>query len=329
MPNMENFLVYEDFQYQLVSHVLVLGFGAMLAGLVYFALTSRSVAPKYRLAHYLGCVVMVSAALILYNQYDSWDGAFEFSRSGEAAAWYNPELARTGDAPDLVPPGGAEYELDDSPSEGSQATRDGVFSNGFRYMNWTIDVPMLQIQLLVAIGATGATFCRNAVKFTVAGLLMIYTSYVAQFFEPALSTWVEWEQGVTMFWLFYALGWGAYLYILATVYESVFKKTSHMHPKARDVMRGIWWLFLISWTVYAVAIAMPAISFTSHGVVWRQYLFTAADIVSKVIFGAMIGRVVLYQSAAEGYEPAIAELGWGDHEASAGAHEGDPHGAPA
>ncbi len=106
-------------------------------------------------------------------------------------------------------------------------------------MNWTIDVPMLQIQLLAIIGVAGATFLRSAAKFVVCGLAMIYFSYVAQFFEGG--------------------------FILYSVKTDVFNNVSHMTLRAQKIMRGIWWLFLGSWTGSAVAIAMPAIAFNAGG----------------------------------------------------------------
>lgn len=301
MPNMENYFIYQDYQYQLVSHILVLGFGAMMAGLVYFILTSRSLMPKYRISSYLGCVVMVSAGLILWTQYKSWDQAFVYVENGDQSGWVNQE------AVGLRPETGEGEALSSVVAEGTPTGR--LFSNGFRYMNWSIDVPTLQIQLLAVIGVAGLTFVRNAIKFTIAGLAMIYFSYAAQFFEYGFAPWID-SGATTWFWVFYVLGWVAYLYILYAVYTSVFQQTSHMHPRAQGVMQGIWYLFLVSWTVYGVAIAIPAFAFNVHGAVWRQFLFTSADIVSKVIYGAMLSQVALYQSAAEGYEPAIEACQW-------------------
>jgi len=317
MPNMENFFLYEDYQYQLVSHILVFGFGAMVAGLVYFAITASSIHPRYRISNYLGCVVMVSAGLILYTQYNSWTKSFRLARVGSSAVWYHPALGVDADGVPLMPPSDPSLSPEEiiakrsnAGTEAALASSGSVFSNGYRYMNWTIDVPTLQIQLLAVVGLAGASFLRNAIKFTVGGLAMIYTSYVAQFYEPAFAPGADWAYGQTMFWVFYGLGWLAYVYILYAVYTGVFKQISHMHPRAQNVMKGIWRLFLVSWTVYAIAIAMPAIAYNTHGAVWRQFLFTFADVVSKVIFGAMIGRVATYQSAAEGYLPAIESCDW-------------------
>jgi hypothetical protein len=47
--------------YQMVAHVLTLGYAVMLAGLFYFILTMKTVAPKFRTSSVLSVVVMVSA----------------------------------------------------------------------------------------------------------------------------------------------------------------------------------------------------------------------------------------------------------------------------
>lgn len=54
------------------------GLGAMVAGLIFFAYTVWSTKPKYRTSSYLGIVVMVSAALIRWTQYQSRPSAFTY-----------------------------------------------------------------------------------------------------------------------------------------------------------------------------------------------------------------------------------------------------------
>lgn len=303
MTNMENYLIYQDFQYQLIAHVLVFGLGAMVAGLIYFAYSIASTAPKYRLTSYLGSVVMVSAALILWTQYQSWVNAFQ----------YVPDAIAEGEGGYVnVNMGDNILGLSDSAEIPENSAGAKAFSNGFRYMNWTIDVPMLQIQLLAIIGVAGATFLRSAVKFTIGGLAMIYFSYIAQFFEWGFHPDLGDGSARVYFWVFYLLGWVAYLYILFAVRQDVFSQVGHLTPRGQKIMQGIWWLFLGAWTAYAIAIAMPAIAFNQAGAVSRQFIFTFCDVVSKVVYGAMLARVALFQSAAEGFEPAKSETQW-DH----------------
>ncbi|MDF9796827.1 ABC-type xylose transport system permease subunit [Catalinimonas alkaloidigena] len=69
---------YSEMAYQMVSHVLTLGYAVMFAGLLYFVLTIKQVAPRYRTSSILSVVVMVSASLLLYVQAQNWTTAFVF-----------------------------------------------------------------------------------------------------------------------------------------------------------------------------------------------------------------------------------------------------------
>jgi hypothetical protein len=59
-----------EMSYQMVAHVLTLGYAVMLAGLLYFVLTIKTVAPRFRTSSVLSVVVMVSAFLLLFKQAD-------------------------------------------------------------------------------------------------------------------------------------------------------------------------------------------------------------------------------------------------------------------
>ena len=115
------------------------------AGLVYFLATASRVSPRYRLSSVISGVVMVSAVLEIGQLYLIWSSGFR----------YIDGLWR--------------------PAEGY------LFSNGFRYVNWSIDVPMLLTQVLVVLGLTGRAFWGEWWKLTIAGLLMVWTGYFGQF----------------------------------------------------------------------------------------------------------------------------------------------------
>ncbi|MEM6854209.1 MAG: bacteriorhodopsin [Planctomycetota bacterium] len=283
MPNMENYFAYESYQWEAASQILVFGFACMIAGLVYFLATAHMVAPKYRMSSYLSGVVMVSAALILYNQSQSWDNNFV----------YDAEAAKFVATASL----GAE-------AQGQ------TFSNGYRYLNWAIDVPMLLIQILFVVPlAAGRKAFPLAVKFAVFGTLMIGFSYVAQFFEHGFNPAAPDATAKTLFWVFYLLGWLAYFPILYYIYTGVFKGIDdRLSPRAAKLTKGIWILFLVSWTIYGFVIAIPAVWWDASGAVWRQYLFTIVDVTSKVIYGAMLGQVAMIRSAEDGYEPAVKSM---------------------
>lgn len=261
--NLENILLYTPLQHDLISHLLTLGVGAMAVGFVYFVITMRRSAPEYQPSSVLSAVVMVSAFLILFRQLQGWEAAFAFD--------------------------GTVWRLTDS-----------TFSNGFRYLNWSIDVPCLLTQMLFVLNVTPAKFRNTRNRFVAAGLLMIYTGYIGQFFQLSSIPWF-------MLWGFISTIF--FVYILYMVGNIIFRNREHMTPQARSTMGTIWWVLLISWTLYPLAYLVPLgwQFFPAWGAwagVTRQFLFTMADIFSKVIYGVLLGSVALNLSAADGHEPA-------------------------
>lgn len=255
-PNIENYFTYSATHYEMITHIFTLGVGCMAAGLVYFLVTAQFTHPKYRLTSYLSGVVMVSAALILYNQLNLWESAFTFD--------------------------GTKYVLTDV-----------TFNNGYRYVNWSIDVPMLLTQMLIVLGISGAAFRKKFIAFTLAALLMIWTGYYGQYFEVYdFNTFMIWGAISTVF----------FVYINYLVGMTVFRNLHKQPENTRFYWKALFWLLIISWTLYPIAYLMPWISPTESGMVVRQYIFTTADISSKVIYGVILGRIATLKSAAEGHE---------------------------
>ncbi len=260
--NMENLFSYTSMQFDIVRHILTLGVGAMAAALVYFLATAKDVSPKYRLSNWLSAVVMVSAALILFNQQMVWTSAFNWN--------------------------GALWELGDK-----------TFSNGYRYVNWSIDVPMLLTQLLIVLGVTGKAFNKKFVGFTVGGLLMIWTGYIGQFYEVIdIPNLLIWGAISTVF----------MVYICYLVGMSIFKNLYTQPKEVQGRIKAIFWVLIISWTLYPLAYLVPWFAPTEWGMVARQIMFTTADIVSKVIYGIILGQIATIKSAKEGYGMAMNTL---------------------
>jgi bacteriorhodopsin len=262
MINFENMFSYSPMAYEMVAHVLTLGYAVMAAALFYFVLTMRSVAPKYRISSVLSVVVMVSAFLLLYAQKASWTEAFTFNAT---TGLYEPSV------------------------EGDR------FSNGFRYLNWLIDVPMLLIQILFVVEL--ARQRRNAMLFwfSLSGSLMILTGYIGQFYETTNTTaWLVWGFISTVF----------FVHVLYLMYKVIADGKRELPAPAARVMGAIWWLFLVSWMLYPGAYLMPLFLNSEAGVVGRQITYTVADISSKVIYGVLLSYAAMLRSQADGYKEA-------------------------
>lgn len=254
--------------FELVSHVLTLGYAAMGASLLYFILTKNDNSPKYRPSSVLSVVVMVSAFLLLYAQQLSWNEAYV-----------------------LV---GNEYVA----AEGAK-----LFTNGFRYLNWLIDVPMLLIQILFVAGIVGAAFKSYLRNFALSGVLMILTGYVGQFYEPGranenLTMWLVWGIISTLF----------YIVVLVLITRVIKEGTANMKgSKGQAIFAFILPLFYVAWTIYPVAYVMPLfIDQLGFGVAIasQQVLYTIADVASKVIYGVLLNIVSTILSEEEGYKQA-------------------------
>jgi len=205
-------------------------------------------------------VVMVSAVIELGLLALRWSNAF---------SWNGSEYASTGD----------------------------LFSNGFRYMNWSIDVPVLLTQLLIVGRITSLAFRRRWASSVIAGLGMIWTGYFGQFDEIA---------GGAQFWVWGAISTVFYFWLLYVAWQTIRDaKATAPNDDIRRLFGSVWILFLVSWTIYPLAYLMPQISFTTEGVVARNMIYSFADIASKAVYGIMLAIIAQKLSALRGYQPAI------------------------
>ncbi len=267
----ENMFSYSATQYEIILSVFTLTAAVFAAVLVYSLATARFISPRYRLTSYLTGVVMVSAVIELGLLAMRWSSAF---------SWDGSLYVLAGD----------------------------LFSNGFRYMNWSIDVPVLLTQLLIVAGITGATFLKRWASFVVAGLAMIWTGYIGQFDEI---------DGGAQFWLWGAISTVFYLWLLYVAWQTIRDARATAPEGIGKLFGAVWILFLVSWTIYPLAYLMPQISATADGVVIRNLIYSFADIASKAVYGILLAVIAQKLSARAGYGPAIeAEEAFAEPEAA-------------
>jgi len=260
---------FSEMAYQMVAHVLTLSYAVMLAALFYFVLAIKGVAPKYRMSSILSVVVMVSAFLLLYVQANNWTSSFKFDI--ERGRYY------LGNGSDL-------------------------FNNGYRYLNWLIDVPMLLFQILFVITLKRSSFSSIRNQFWFSGAGMIITGYIGQFYEVTnLVAFAVWGAISTLF----------FIHILYLMKKVINEGKEGIPLKAQQTLNSIWVLFLVSWMLYPGAYLMPHLLgieggfFNESGVVGRQITYTVADICSKVIYGILLTNVAVILSKHEGYKPEV------------------------
>jgi bacteriorhodopsin len=258
---------YTEMAYQMSAHVLTVGYAVMLAALFYFILTMKTVAPKYRVSSVLSVVVMVSAFLLLMIQQQNWTSAFVFD--AEAGL----------------------YVL---------GSGNDQFNNGYRYLNWLIDVPMLLFQILFVVSLTTSSFSSVRNQFFFSGTLMIVTGYIGQYYEVTNPTlFLAWGAVSTVF----------FVHILLVMKKVITEGQQGAPEQAQRYLGMIWKLFFVSWMLYPGAYLMPYLfslglepAMSEAAVVGRHMTYTVADVSSKVIYGILLTLTAQEMSKADGYE---------------------------
>jgi bacteriorhodopsin len=208
---------------------------------------------------------MVSAGLLLYQQSVNWNSSFDFDAT-RGMYILQPE----GD----------------------------LFNNGYRYLNWLIDVPMLLFQILFVITLTKSSFSSIRNQFWFSGVMMIVTGYIGQFYEVS---------NLTAFFVWGAISTVFFFHVLWVMYKVIQEGKEGIPEEGKKVLQNIWILFLVSWMLYPGAYLMPHLLgiegglYNESGVVGRQMTYTAADILSKVIYGVLLGNLAQILSKAQGY----------------------------
>jgi len=266
MINYENFFIYEYWQYETIRHMFSFTAAVFAASLFYFAMTVSQASEKYRATFVISGVVMVSATLELFLLWMLWNQAFAFN-------------AET---------------MTFSRVEGE------VFSNGYRYANWLIDVPMLLTQFLIVLQFTGKEFMSRWAKLTIAGVAMIILGYIGQYYEPQVAGFVD--GNASPFWIWGGLSWLVFFYLLFVANDAVKTGKQALEPRAASLMVIAWRLLIVTWFTYGLAYLIPGIPGINESGTWvvvRQFIYTGADVTSKVIFGLLLAQVAIIQSRAD------------------------------
>lgn len=170
------------------------------------------------------------------------------------------------------------------------------FTNGYRYVNWLVTIPCLLTQLLIVLGIRGRQLVSDATKLILLAWGMIITGYIGQLYEiESISLLLIWGAVSTVF--FVGMNW--------IVGQRIFHWRLTADESVRPVFVRVFWLMMFAWTLYPLAYLIPWVAPSAEGVVWRQGLFTVADISSKVLYGLIITYIAIRRSAQEGYPPAV------------------------
>lgn len=241
-----------------VVQLALLGAGfALLAYFLYSLISMNEVSARYRPSAYAAVCLAAVAALAYALLYSDWDSGFRL----QGEVWVPTEEARN--------------------------------SVGTRFIDWSVTVPLLTVELLAVCSIAGAR-ARN-LRFTTmaAAFLMIVTGYLGgQVIADGRdrTALVVWGLISTVF----------FVYLVAALVGAVRASLPTMGTEAATSLRNATIVLLGSFGIYPLIYSIPVfVDVTPAWLTAIQVGYSATDVVAKVGFGVLVHKVAKLRTAED------------------------------
>jgi bacteriorhodopsin len=243
--------------YDLVQWALLFAFFALFAYVVHSWTSRAEVSARYRPSALAGLCLAGVAMIAYLLLYQDWDSGFRL----EGEVYVPNEEART-----------------------SEATR---------YIDWSVTVPLLMVELLAVCSVAGAKARALRFRTMAAAFLMIFTGYLgSQVLAQGrdITALVVWGLISTAFF--------AYLYV--ALIRAVRASMPTMGSEAAVSLRNATVVLLGSFGVYPVVYAIPVFAdVTPAWFATMQVAYSVADVIAKVGFGLLVHKVAKLRTAED------------------------------
>jgi len=171
-------------------------------------------------------------------------------------------------------------------------TQDAIWSWAPRYMDWSITVPLLMVQLVVVSSLVGRAATRFRAIGVICAWLMIFTGFIGGVAidngasVPALAVWGA-ISGVFMVIL--------YVVIITLVVRA---RRDLSAPASRTFLLASV-LLMVIWFAYPIVFGLQGLGVGGGLTVAAQVTLSAADIIAKVGFGVLIHKLALQRTAED------------------------------
>jgi bacteriorhodopsin len=241
-----------------VVQLALLGAGfALLAYFLYSLISMNEVSARYRPSSYAAVCLAAVAALAYALLYSDWDSGFRL----QGEVWVPTEEARN--------------------------------SVGTRFIDWSITVPLLTVELLAVCSVAGAR--ARTLRFTTmaAAFLMIVTGYLGgQVIADGRdrTALVVWGLISTVF----------FAYLAAALVGAVRASLPAMGTEPATSLRNATIVLLASFGIYPLIYSIPVfVDVTPAWLTAIQVGYSATDVVAKVGFGVLVHKVAKLRTAED------------------------------
>ncbi len=243
--------------YDLVQWALLFAFFALFAYFVYSWTSRTEVSVRYRPSVLAGLCLAGVAMVAYLLLYQDWDSGFRL----EGEVYVPNEEART--------------------------------SESTRYIDWSVTVPLLTVELLAVCSVAGAKARALRFRTMAAAFAMIFTGYLgSQVLAQGrdATALVVWGLISTLFF--------GYLYV--ALIGAVRASLPTMGKEAAVSLRNATVLLLGSFGVYPLVYAVPVFAdVTPAWFATMQVAYSVADVIAKVGFGVLTHKVAKLRTAED------------------------------
>ena len=161
-----------------------------------------------------------------------------------------------------------------------------------RYMDWTISVPLLVVEVVALSAFIGRTAARLKLVGGAAAVGMIVLGFLGAVVIGGGRDFA------TLLWLGIASS-VCFVVVYAVVILTVLRSLAVLPAAARGTYTAAMIVLLITWFVYPVVYGLQGIVSGGGWTVTEHLLLSGADLVAKVLFGLLLLRVARIRSASD------------------------------
>jgi bacteriorhodopsin len=161
-----------------------------------------------------------------------------------------------------------------------------------RFMDWSITVPLLTVELISVCMLAGRIARRTQYAAMAGAFLMIFSGYLGAFVVGGGADATQsllWGGISAVFWI------ATNIILIRSVRASLASLT----PESAELLKRATWLLLSGWVVYPIVYLVQVFTFGGGWSTAIQIALCVADVAVKIGFGGLIHRVAKLRTAED------------------------------
>jgi len=180
----------------------------------------------------------------------------------------------------------------DATGTGYRPNAEAILAFAPRYMDWSITVPLLTVELLAVCTLVGAAARRTQWLAGGGAFLMIFSGFLGAFILGGgedTGQLLLWGAISCVFWIFTNV----------VLIRSVRSSAGHLTPEAARLLRQATFVLLGGWVIYPLVFLIQIFAFGGGWTTALQIVLCVTDVIVKIGFGGLIHRIAKLRTAED------------------------------